>query len=97
MVEILSKCVCLTDLDENSLSNVSKDHEQSTEASNSSENFKIEISYLPRKIGYKVNLFMFDSIFSFFLFSRLIPKKLMSSYTVIEECVKTNTTTKRKM
>ena len=36
------------------------------------------------------------SSFSFFSF-RLIPKKLMSSYTGMEECEKTNTTTKRKM
>ena len=28
---------------------------------------------------------------------RLIPKKLMSSYTGMEECEKRNTTTKRKM
>ena len=34
---------------------------------------------------------------SFFLSFRLIPKKLMSSYTGMEECQKTNTTTKRKM
>ena len=34
---------------------------------------------------------------SFFLLSfRLIPKKLMSSYTGMEECQKTNITTKRK-
>ena len=36
--------------------------------------------------------------FFFFFFSfRLIPKKLMSSYTGMEECQKTNTNTKRKM
>ena len=33
----------------------------------------------------------------FFLYFRLIPKKLMSSYTGMEEFEKTNTTTKRKM
>ena len=33
----------------------------------------------------------------FFLSFRLIPKKLMSSYTGMEECRKKNTTTKRKM
>ena len=32
----------------------------------------------------------------YFLSFRLIPKKLMSSYTGMEECQKTNTTTKRK-
>ena len=32
-----------------------------------------------------------------FLSFRLIPKKLMSSYAGMEECQKTNTTTKRKM
>ena len=34
---------------------------------------------------------------SFFLSFRLIPKKLMSSYTGMEECEKTNTTTKIKI
>ena len=38
----------------------------------------------------------FGSFFSSSSF-RLIPKKLMSSYTGMEECQKTNTTTKRKM
>ena len=33
---------------------------------------------------------------AFLLSFRLIPKKLMSSYTGMEECEKTNTTTKRK-
>ena len=33
----------------------------------------------------------------FFLSFRLIPKKLMSSYNGMEECEKTNTTTKRKI
>ena len=37
-----------------------------------------------------------NSLLSFLSF-RLIPKKLMSSYTGMEECQKTNTTTKRKM
>ena len=32
-------------------------------------------------------------VLSFFLSLRLIPKKLMSSYTGMEECQKTNTTT----
>ena len=34
---------------------------------------------------------------SFFLSLRLIPKKLMTSYTGMEECKKTNTTAKRKI
>ena len=34
---------------------------------------------------------------SFFLSFGLIPKKLMSSYAGMEECQKTNTTSKRKM
>ena len=36
-------------------------------------------------------------LFLSFLSFRLIPKKPMSSYTGMEECKKTNTTTKRKM
>ena len=36
-------------------------------------------------------------VLSFVLSFRLIPKKLMSSYTGMEECQKTNTTTKIKM
>ena len=41
-------------------------------------------------------LFPVNADFSFLSF-RLIPKKLMSSYTGMEECQKTNTNTKRKM
>ena len=34
---------------------------------------------------------------TFFLSIRLIPKKLMTGYTGMEECENTNTTTKRKI